>query len=223
MIDSVSSTTSSTTSTSSSSSASSSLSANYDMFLQLLCTQLQTQSPLDPMDTSEFTSQLATYAGLEQQISANDKLDELVSGINSLSLSSGVGYLGHTVEADTDTLSVGADGSVDASWQYTLASDAGAVTLSVVDSAGETVWTGSGETASGSHTFSWDGTDANGDAVDPGDYTLQVSATTASGTAITSSIAIRGTVTAIDSSSGSTMVELGGTQVDLSAVTRLAS
>ncbi len=223
MIDTVSSTTSSTSSTTSSSSASSSLSANYDMFLQLLCTQLQTQNPLDPMDTSEFTSQLATYAGLEQQIATNDKLDELISGISALSLSNGVGYLGRAVEADTDTLTVEADGSVDASWQYTLASDAGAVTLTVVDADGETVWTGAGETGAGSHAFAWDGTDSSGNAVDAGDYTLQVSAATSAGTAISSSIAIRGTVTAIDSSSGTTMVELGGTEVALSSVTRLAS
>lgn len=220
MVTSVDSTTSSTTT--SSSTTSTTLSASYEMFLQLLTTQLQTQNPLDPMDSTEFTSQLATYAALEQQISTNDKLDEVISGLDSLSLSSGVGYLGYSIEADTDTLSVSDDGSVDANWKYSLGSDASKTTLTVVDSDGNTVWTGTGETSSGSHSFTWDGTDTSGNAVEAGDYTLQVSATTSSGTAITSSISIAGTVTAVDSSSGSAVLELGDTQVDLADVTRLA-
>lgn len=220
MVTSVDSTTSSTTT--SSSTTSTTLSASYEMFLQLLTTQLQTQNPLDPMDSTEFTSQLATYAALEQQISTNDKLDEVISGLDSLSLSSGVGYLGYSIEADTDTLSVSDDGSVDANWKYSLGSDASETTLTVVDSDGNTVWTGTGETSSGSHSFTWDGTDTSGNAVEAGDYTLQVSATTSSGTAITSSISIAGTVTAVDSSSGSAVLELGDTQVDLADVTRLA-
>lgn len=223
MIDSVSSTSSSTTSTSSSSSASSSLSANYDMFLQLLCTQLQNQSPLDPMDSTQFTEQLATYASLEQQIAGNEKLDEVISGLSTLSLTSGVGYLGHTVEAATDTLSVSDDGTVDASWSYSLDSDAASVELSIVDADGNEVWSGTGDTAAGSHSFSWDGTDDGGAAVDPGDYTLVVTAEDSSGTAVESSISIRGTVTAIDSSSGSAVIELGDTQVELADITRLAA
>lgn len=212
-----------TTTSASSSTASTSLSASYEMFLQLLTTQLQTQDPLDPMDSSEFTQQLATYAGLEQQISTNDKLDEVISGLDVMSLSTGIGYLGHSVEADSDTLSVADDGSTDANWKYTLASDASKVTLTVVDSDGDTVWTGSGDTASGSHSFDWDGTDSNGNTVDAGDYTLQVAATTSNGATVASSISIVGTVTAVDSSSGSAVLELGDTQVDLGDVTRLAA
>lgn len=220
MVDSVNSSTSSTSSTSSSSS--STLDASYDMFLQLLVTQLQTQNPLDPMDTTEFTSQLATYAGLEQQISTNEKLDEVLSSMNSLS--NGSGYLGRTVDADTDTLSVSDDGTVDASWVYSLGADASDVKLTVVDSEGRTVWTGTGETSSGSHTLAWDGKDTGGFAVAAGeDYTLEVTATDADGEEVSSSISIRGTVTAVDSSSGSTVLEIGDTEVDIDDITRLAA
>jgi hypothetical protein len=52
---------------------------------------------------------------------------------------------------------------------------------------------------------------------------LQVTATNASGNTVTSSISIRGIVTAVDSSSGSTVLELGDTQVELDDVTRLAA
>ncbi|NFV79669.1 flagellar hook assembly protein FlgD [Magnetospirillum aberrantis] len=222
MVDSVTSSTSSTSSTTSSSS-STSLSASYEMFLTLLTTQLQTQNPLDPVDSTEFTSQLATYASLEQQIETNDKLDSVLSSMDSLSFSTGVGYIGLTVEAEGDTLSVDSDGTVDGSWKYELDSAAEDVTLTIVDSSGNTVWSGSGETSAGSHSLTWDGTDSDGDAVSSGEYTLVVTATDADGDSIDTTTSIVGTVTAVDSSSGSTVLEIGDTEIDLSDVTRLAA
>jgi flagellar basal-body rod modification protein FlgD len=66
--------TSAATTTSATSSSSSSLKLGTTDFLKLLMTQLENQNPLDPSDPTEFTSQLATYSQLEQQISMNDTL-----------------------------------------------------------------------------------------------------------------------------------------------------
>jgi flagellar basal-body rod modification protein FlgD len=63
--------------TTTTSSSSSSLQLGTTDFLQLLMTQLTNQNPLDPTDPTEFTSQLATYSGLEQQISMNDTLSTM--------------------------------------------------------------------------------------------------------------------------------------------------
>ncbi|MCR6632559.1 MAG: flagellar hook assembly protein FlgD [Magnetospirillum sp.] len=205
------------------SASSSSLSASYDMFLQLLVTQLQTQNPLDPADATEFTQQLATYAGLEQQIATNDKLDSVLGNFDSLSFSTGVGYLGRNVEADTDTLTMGDDGTVDATWKYSLGATADKVKLEVLDSDGNVVWSGTGETASGDHSFTWDGKDSKGNAVAAGDYTLKVTATDADNADIDATIHIRGAVTAVDSSDGSTVLELGDTRIGLGSIVRLAA
>ncbi|MGE5517950.1 MAG: flagellar hook assembly protein FlgD [Bacteroidota bacterium] len=223
MVDSVTSSTSTSSTSSASSISGSSGSDTYNMFLQILCTELQTQNPLDPTDTTEFTSQLTSYSQLEQAINTNTKLDEVLSGFDSLSMSNGVGYIGKEVEADTDTLTVADDGSIDATWKYDLDGTAKSVTLSVVDSDGNTVWTGSGETGSGAHEFTWDGTNTKGAAVAAGDYTLKVTATDADGADVDSSISIKGEVTAVDSGNGSTILELGDTQVKMSAITRLAA
>ncbi len=221
----VSSVTSSTTSTSSTTgtSSSNSLSTSYEMFLTLLTTQLQTQNPLDPVDSTEFTSQLATYAALEQQISTNEKLDSVLSSIESLSFSTGVGYIGMTVEAEGDTLAVDSGGAVDGGWKYTLDGDAAAVTLEITDADGTVVWSGSGDTQSGTHDFTWDGKDSDGNAVGAGEYTLKVTATDADGATVDSAISIVGTVTAVDSSSGSTVLEIGDTEIGLGDITRLAA
>jgi flagellar basal-body rod modification protein FlgD len=218
----VTSTTSSTTSTTSTSS-SSGLSADYDTFLQLLCAQLENQNPLDPTDATQFTSQLVQYSNLEQQIATNDKLDSVLSSLSTSTFSSGVGYLGHVVEAEGDSITVQSDGTVDATWGYDLDSAASSVKLTITDSSGETVWTGTGDTAAGSHALEWDGTDSDGDTVDAGTYTLTVTALDSSGNKIDVTTSIKGTVTAVDSTDGTTSLELGGTSVSLSDITRLAA
>lgn len=215
--------TSSTTTASSTKSAANSLSANYEMFLQLLATQLKTQNPLDPMDSTQFTQQLATYASLEQQISTNDKLDSVLTEFDSLSMSNGIGYIGRSIEADSDTLSVGEDGAVDGTWNYSLDKAAAKVTLTVVDEKGNTVWTGAGDATAGDHAFQWDGKNYKGNTVSAADYTLKVKATDVEGKTITNSIGIKGTVTAVESVGGDTVLEIGDTKVKLSSVTRLAA
>ena len=79
----VSSATSAATTTTAASS-SSSLALGTTDFLKLLMTQLTNQNPLDPTDPTEFTSQLATYSGLEQQISTNQTLSTMSDTMSSL-------------------------------------------------------------------------------------------------------------------------------------------
>jgi flagellar basal-body rod modification protein FlgD len=79
----VSSATSAATTTTAASS-SNSLALGTTDFLKLLMTQLTNQNPLDPTDPTEFTSQLATYSGLEQQISTNTTLSTMSDTMSSL-------------------------------------------------------------------------------------------------------------------------------------------
>lgn len=82
--------TTSTTSTSSSTSSSSTSAASSteSEFLSILTTELSNQDPMNAMDTSTFASQLVSYAGLEQQISTNSKLDGITTLLASLAGSS---------------------------------------------------------------------------------------------------------------------------------------
>lgn len=50
-------------------------------FLQLLIAQLKNQDPMNPMDNGQFISQMATFSSLEQLISINQGIDELVGSI----------------------------------------------------------------------------------------------------------------------------------------------
>lgn len=55
-----------------------------DQFLTLLVTQLQYQDPLSPMDSTNFTAQLAQFSSLEQLTSINEGIETLAASQNSL-------------------------------------------------------------------------------------------------------------------------------------------
>ena len=76
-------------------------------FLRLLTTQLQNQDPMNPMDSADFTAQLAQFSSLEQQFNSNERLSELVSYQSSMSSSMSVALLGRSV-----TLHGGDEGTV---------------------------------------------------------------------------------------------------------------
>src|SRR5712675_3513922 len=59
--------------------ASNTIAGNFNTFLQLLTTQLKNQNPLDPLDTNQFTQQLVSFAGVEQQINMNTQLATMIS------------------------------------------------------------------------------------------------------------------------------------------------
>lgn len=189
-------------------------------FLTLIVSELQNQNPLDPTDTTQFMNQLVSYASYDQQQTMNTNLSALVTSMNSMLAGNGLGYIGQTVEAKGDTTTL-QNGS--ASWGYSLTSEAASTTITVSDQDGNAVWTGSGETASGSHTFTWDGTTTSGGTAPDGDYTVSVSATNASGTSILDYTTVIGKVTGIDNTSGTTQLIVGDTSVELANVINVKS
>jgi flagellar basal-body rod modification protein FlgD len=197
-----------------------SVSAAYDTFLTLLTTQLQNQDPLNPTDTSTFTSEMIQLSGVEQQLNTNSTLDTISTDLSSISASNGLGYIGKSVTATGSTVPLQ---SGSASWDYTLPSSASNVTLTVQDSSGNTVYSTSGNTAAGQHSFTWNGNNSSGTTAPAGDYTLQVAAADGSGNAITTTTEIVGTVTGVDTSNGTTDLQIGDVTVPASNVTQLNS
>jgi flagellar basal-body rod modification protein FlgD len=52
-------------------------------FLKLLVTQLQNQDPMNPMDNSEFLTQLSSFSSMEQLISINQGVTTLADASSS--------------------------------------------------------------------------------------------------------------------------------------------
>ena len=209
----------STTATSSSSSTTSSLTSSD--FLNLLVNELQTQDPLDPTNSTDFINQLTSYANFDEQQTLNTNLSSLATSFNSLLTLNASNYIGKTVEAKADTATLQ---NGQASFGYSLNSAASSVTLTVTDSSGNAVWTGSGTTTAGSNSFAWDGKTTDGTQLsDGGQYSLSVAATDSSGNAISGYTTVSGTVTGVDSSSGTPMLTVSGTPINISSIIDVTS
>ncbi|MDR0649666.1 MAG: flagellar hook assembly protein FlgD [Synergistaceae bacterium] len=66
-------------------------------FLKLLVTQLTHQDPTNPMKDTEFVTQLATYSGLEQQMTMNKNLETLIAANTATTAASAVSLIGTVV------------------------------------------------------------------------------------------------------------------------------
>lgn len=195
--------------------ASKSLAGDFNTFLTLLTKQLQYQDPLSPLDTNQFTEQLVSFTGVEQSIQQNKNLEKLIGLFSANGLSSATGYLGKTVAADTDILSVGTDGG---SWSYSLGANSAQTELVVTDPRGKIVLKRAGETKAGEHSL-----DIRPGELPAGSYKLKVTAKNATGASIATDVFLRGEVTSVESANGTTQVVVGQTPVDLNAVSSIAA
>lgn len=142
-------------------------------FLNLLVTQLKNQDPLDPLDANEFTSQLVQFASVEQQIYANGNLEKLVSLQQSSQTSFMIDYIGKTVESLGDKVMLE---SGEAEFNYVLDKNSATTEISILNSAGASVYTANGETTAGKHNVVWDGKSNSGVQQADGVYKIVVTA-----------------------------------------------
>jgi flagellar basal-body rod modification protein FlgD len=79
--------------------AESALSGDFETFLVMLTTQMKNQDPLDPMESSDFAVQLATFSGVEQQVRSNDLLADLGEQFGVMNLGQLAGWVGMDVRS----------------------------------------------------------------------------------------------------------------------------
>lgn len=158
-----------------------------DAFLSMLVAQLQNQDPLNPMDGTDFSAQLAQFSQLEQLINLNDSMENMVKAVSQNSEGDMMSYLGKQVTGNVNLMNV-EEGSVSGGF-YNLSKSAD-IMITITDADGTTVKTlYDGQQETGSHLISWDGTDNAGNAVEDGSYQYTVLANSGSGyTQVPSSI-----------------------------------
>jgi flagellar basal-body rod modification protein FlgD len=191
------------------------LSTNFQSFLSLLTTQLKNQDPLSPLDSNQFTQQLVQMSGVEAQLNTNNLLQTVASNTSN-GVSTAVGLIGKNVKAVSSTANL-ANGQ--AQWTYNLPAGAADVKLEVVDSTGKVVHAEApSDLSAGDHNLTWNGKDLNGAKLADGTYSLRVTATGAAGAALDTVTYVQGLVTAVEQSSGNTLITVGGSQVPWTSV-----
>jgi flagellar basal-body rod modification protein FlgD len=191
------------------------LAQNFDDFLKLLTTQLQNQDPLQPMDSTQFTTQLVQFASVEQQIGQNARLDEIVKLQGANQAVSAVSFLDDIVEAFGST-GLLKDGSAD--YTYSLASPAQKTTITIKNEAGDVVRTLDGETTAGKHGLTWDGKNDQGLQLPDGKYSITVTATGDNKAQIDTTTGIVGKVIGVTVEDGQLVLDLGGVKVKVTDV-----
>ena len=187
-----------------------------DTFLTMLVAQLQNQDPLNPMDGTDFSAQLAQFSQLEQLINLNDSMEMLANSFTENSEGDVMGYLGKQVTGKVDSMNV-SEGTVSGGF-YNLAAPAD-VMITITDADGKTIKTlYEGQQGSGSHLIAWDGTNTAGEAVEDGTYKYTVMAHTGYGFAEIPST-ITGNVEGITYNNGKPYLVVQGVLLDPNSLT----
>jgi len=182
-----------------------------DQFLKLLITQLKNQDPLNPMESVEFTSQLAQFSSLEQLFSVGDNLDAIKTSLQLQEGDQMVQYIGKKVVSKGDTMTV--QGGVAGPATFSLDDDA-EVWVSIYAADGMPVRKLSmGWQKKGDCQVPWDGRDESGKAVTDGDYSFQVQAQSAKGASVSSQTYVTGEVTGVRHENGKSLLLIGKRQI----------
>jgi len=194
-----------------------------DAFLRMLMVQLQYQDPMNPMDSQQFSSQLAQFSQLEELQSMRDSLDSSLSTdvllTQSITNTLAASLIGRTVIASTPSACL-EDGSAD--FRFNLDGAAQQVTLSILNESGSIVKTVTlTNLPEGDQTYTWDGQDSNGNAMPDGVYTFTVSATGSNGASVTASPFVQGRITGVRYENGMAVLLIGDLEINLSEVTEI--
>lgn len=172
-----------------------------DDFLQMLVAQLQSQDPLNPMDATGFTAQLAQFSSLEQLHNVNSTLEGLVTSQSIMQNSQAIQFIGKTISALGNTIAV-KDG-VSSPIQVDLKTNAAGAYVNIYDAYGGFVSNLElGGLPAGHQSVDWDGLDHLGNQAPDGNYTFEISALNAENSAIATTTYTTGQVTGVNFKDG---------------------
>jgi flagellar basal-body rod modification protein FlgD len=181
------------------------IASNFQTFLTLLTTQLQHQNPLEPLDTNQFTAQLVQFAGIEQQVRQNEQLASLIAIEKSAQSTQALVYVGNTVAVDGSKAKF--DGS--ATWNLNAPKDTNA-TITITNSAGQSVYSGNYSLQQGNASFVWDGKGNDGTQWPAGTYTLTATGKDSQGNNVAISTEVQGVVDSVDLTASPPLLSIGG-------------
>ncbi len=194
-------------------------------FLRLLVAQLQNQDPLSPLESQDFSAQLAQFSSVEQLTNIDTNLE---SSINTNVLLSqtinntlATTLIGKQVTAQGNQIQLGETLPVDV--PFSLADSAQNVTITITDASGTVVRTIEASNLSqGIQSVQWDGLADDGAELKPGIYTFSVEATDAAGNTVDSQTLIRGIAESLLYEGGSATLRIGDLSISFGDVMEIS-
>ena len=187
-----------------------------DAFMKLFLAQMNHQDPLNPMDTTQFSAQLAQFSTLEQLFNVNENL-ESIKGIET----SGNRYqvldlIGKEVQANSDTLVL--NNGNEAKGSFYLGEPAECIVHILNDQGTKIKDIYIGVVNAGNQEFEWNGIDSRGTLHTSGEYSYAVSAMSNSGNRVSVEKYIQGTVTGVTMDSSDPVIYVSDTPLYMSQI-----
>jgi flagellar basal-body rod modification protein FlgD len=199
-----------------------------DTFLKLLVAQMNNQDPLNPVDNSQVTSQMAQISTVTGISSLNSTVSQLVSQLQQSQAVQSTQLAGHTVLVPGNSLTLAAtsasgSSSLAAYGGFSLAQAADSVSVTVKDSGGATVRTiNLGALGAGVQDFSWDGQTDSGSQAAAGSYSYSVTAKAAGKSVSATAYSAQQVVGVAPQSDGSLQFLLSnGSQIGFSSIAQI--
>jgi flagellar basal-body rod modification protein FlgD len=191
---------------------------NQQQFLQLLVAQLQHQDPTQPLQGTEFVTQLAQFSLVEQSVAQTQQLSGLSTQLTGMSNDQTTQLVGQNVTISGSSISL--SGGTASPANVTLAGPAADVTAQITDANGNVVQTlNLGPHAAGLMTVSWNGNTSTGQAAPNGTYSINVTATDPNGGQVNVSQNVSGVVANVSFSQGYPQITLAsGAQAPISSL-----
>src|SRR5215475_1330645 len=193
------------------------IAGNFQTFLTLLTTQLKNQNPLDPLDTNQFTQQLVQFAQVEQQLKQNEQLATLVSIEKTAQATTALAFVGQNVAVDGQTAALKNNS---ATWSFQVPKPINA-TVTIKNSTGQTVYSGSFAMNTGLQTFNWDGRNNAGTLWPDGNYTISITGKDASGQTVAVPTEVEGIVDSADLNKTPPVLFMGGQDYTIDKIKRV--
>ena len=190
--------------------------SDYDVFLQLLTAQVKNQDPLDPMSSDDFSSQLAQFSAVEQQVKTNDLLEALGVQMSVMGMGEMATWIGLDARAAAPASFDGSPISISPN----PAASADRAVLVVRDSSGNEVQRQ--DFTPSTDEIQWAGVDENGAPFASGLYTFEVESYSGDELIATNKAEIYSRVLEAKSLNGETILVLeGGVEVPSTSVSAL--
>jgi flagellar basal-body rod modification protein FlgD len=194
------------------------ISSDFTTFLKMLTVQMQNQDPLNPIDSTDYAVQLATFSGVEQQVQTNQLLQALSAQFSVMGMSQLAGWVGQDARAAADVWYSGSPVELSPN----PAATADQAVLVVRDAQGNLV--SREDVPLDAESYQWLGAGATGDPLPEGRYTLSLESRRNGEVISEDPVEYYGTITEARGADGGVVLVFDGKiEVNATAITALRS